>query len=113
VKHAPVLIAAVHASLLLAGCSSEYSYSAKVIGYTPVDPAHLSVAVQVTNTGPNAGTPSCLIQGISTQTGDNGTTDVTLEGTLQPGQSTHFATSMVITSQGASTVNHVTVSCTE
>jgi len=99
-------------SLALAGCGTSYNYSAKVVSYQALDPAHLGVVIQVTNNGSTAGSPTCLIQGISDQTGDNGTDDVTLQGTLQPGQTTHFADTFVITSQGAASVNNVTVSCT-
>lgn len=106
------LIAAAFVILAAAGCGGGGSYSAKIMNYQALDPAHLGVTVQVTNTGSSAGTPSCLIQAISNQNGDNGTDDVTVEGTLQPGQTTHFADSFVITSQGAADVDNVTVNCT-
>lgn len=106
------LILAAALALTLTACGASASYSAKVLSYQPLDPAHLDVTVQVTNTGSSAGSPDCLIQGISNENGDNGTTDVTMQGTLPPGQSTKFATSFVITSQGAADVDNVTASCT-
>jgi len=41
-----------------------------------------------------------------------GTDDVTLEGTLASGQTTHFADNIVITHQGAQYVSQTSVSCT-
>jgi hypothetical protein len=111
-RHAPLAIPALAAILALSGCGSSASYSAKVVSYQALDPAHLGVTIQVKNTGSSAGTPSCLIQGNTPDMSGIGTDDVTLDNPLQPGQSVKFADSFVITDQDAGSVSQVTVSCT-
>lgn len=88
------------------------SYAATVTGHTIVDPATLSVAIRVTNTGKGTGTPSCQINASDPSGSHTGADLVTLQNALGPGQSTNFADPHItITGQGAASVTQVSVKC--
>lgn len=106
-----LIAASAITALALAGCGGGTTYKAKSIGHAVINPADLSVAVQVTNTGSSPGTPECQITAEDPDYAYTGFDDVTLKGTLQPGQTTHFADSFVITHQGAQYVTEVDVKC--
>jgi hypothetical protein len=112
-RRSSLAVAALAAAMTVgaAGCSSGTTYKAKVVTYTVINPADLAVVVQVTNTGTAAGTPECQIDAEDASYAYHGFDDVTLKGTLQPGQTTHFADNIVITRQGAQYVSQATVKC--
>ncbi|MGH3194019.1 MAG: DUF4307 domain-containing protein [Streptosporangiaceae bacterium] len=111
-KRSATLIALAAAVILaLAGCGSGTTYKAKIMDYNVLNPADLGVTVQVTNTGQSTGTPTCQISAQDPSYAYHGFDEVTLEGTLAPGQTTHFADNIVITSQGAQYVSQATVTC--
>ena len=98
-------------ALALAGCGGGGSYKATVMNYNVINPADLGVTVQLTNTGSSPGTPTCTIQASDPSGAYNGIDVVTLQDPVQPGQTTHFADNIVITSQGAQYVSQATVKC--
>ena len=87
------------------------TYQASVMSYSATDPADLGVTIQVTNNGTQTGTPTCTINAQDPSGAYHGFDQVTLQGTLAAGATTHFADNVTITSQGASYVTQVTVSC--
>jgi hypothetical protein len=87
------------------------AWSAKATNYVVLNPADLGVTVQVTNTGKAAGMPDCQISAQDPDYAYHGFDDVTLKDPVQPGQTTHFADSFVITGQGAQYVTEVQVKC--
>ncbi len=105
------LIASAVTALVLAGCGPGTTYKATVTGTSVLNPADLGVTVQVTNTGQSAGTPTCQITAQDPSYAYTGFSQVTLKGTLQPGQTTHFADNVTITGQGAQYVTQAAVKC--
>jgi hypothetical protein len=103
-----VAVISVVASLASSGGAK---YSAHVVSYTAVNPADLSVAIRVTNTGSETGTPTCTIDAEDPSYTYTGVDVATLQGTVAPGASAAFVDNLTITKQGASYVTQVTVSC--
>ena len=96
---------------VLASSGGGAKYSARVISYTAVNPADLSVAVRVTNTGSKSGTPTCTINAQDPSYTYTGVDIATLQGSVASGASTTFVDNLTITEQGAKYVTQVTVSC--
>jgi hypothetical protein len=106
-----LIATAVITALTVAGCGGGTTYKASVMGYNVLNPADLDVAVQVTNTGQSAGTPSCTIQASDPSGAYSGIDVAALQGTVAAGQTTHFTDNIVITHEGAQYVTDVTVKC--
>ena len=86
-------------------------YQAKVMGYIVDDPATLDVFVQVKDTGPGAGTPTCTITAQDDSYAYHGIDIVTLVGSIKPGGIANFDDKVIITSQGAGYVTQAAVDC--
>ena len=99
------------AAITLTGCGSGTTYTAKVDNYAVVNPADLSVVIEVTNTGSKPGTPSCTIDAQDPSFAYSGVDVATLANPVAPGATTHFADNVTITQQGAQYVTQVTVKC--
>jgi hypothetical protein len=107
-RYAPLIALSAFA---LTGCGGGTTYKSSVMNYNVLNPADLTVAVQVTNTGHSAGTPSCTIEASDPSGAYTGFDIATIQGTVAAGEITHFADNIVITHQGAQYVTDVTVTC--
>lgn len=87
------------------------TYQATVTSYSAVNPADLDVAVEVTNTGSKAGTPTCTIKASDASGAYNGFDQAKMNGPLAAGASSDYSSDVTITSQGASYVTDVTATC--
>lgn len=98
-------------ALASAGCGSRTTYFVKVEGYKVANPAELDVTVQVTNTGPTAGTPQCAIRASDASEAYGGVDVVTLQKPVPAGATKVFVDDVTITNQGAQYVTLVLVNC--
>jgi len=108
---AVILAAIVIAVIELTGGGSGGSFKATVAGYTVINPADLSVAVHVTNTGSSAATPTCTVKANDPSYAYTGFDEGTLTSPVPAGQTVTYVDNVTITGQGAQYVTQVTVSC--
>jgi hypothetical protein len=73
-----------------------------------INPADLAVTVRVTNTGQQAGTPTCTVNASDPSGAYNGFDQESLNGTIKAGQ---FSVYVTITHQGAQCVTQVSARC--
>jgi hypothetical protein len=107
-----LIATAAIAVLSVTGCGGPATtYSAKVTRYEVINPADLAVVVQVTNTGDQAGTPTCTIDAEDGSYAYHGVDVATLKDPVAAGATTNFADNLTITGQGAQYVTEATAKC--
>ena len=111
-RKAPALIAAAAIAVTVTGCGGGTTYKASVTDYRVINPADLAVVVRVTNTGTQAGTPTCTIEAEDASYAYHGVDAATLQGSIAAGATTTFVDHLIITGQGAQYVTQVTATCT-
>lgn len=87
------------------------TWKAHVENSVVINPADLAVAVQVTNTGSTAGTPTCTVTAQDPSDAYGGFDEGTLTSPVQPGATTTYVDNVTISGQGARYVTQVSVTC--
>jgi hypothetical protein len=87
------------------------AWKANVQDFNVLSPADLAVTVRVTNTGQEAGTPTCTVQASDPTNTYIGTDVGTLSKPMAAGSYSVYVDNVTITKQGAQYVTNVTVSC--
>jgi hypothetical protein len=99
-----IMIAVIVVVLVVLNGGTNVSYSASIASMQPINPAAVSVSVQVTNTGSSSGTPACTVHVRSPNGAYTGEGVLTAQQTLPKGSQTTLQGTITVTHQGAHSV---------
>ncbi len=95
----------------ISGSMNSTTYVGRVVDVEVENPASLRVFVEVTNTGDHGGEPSCQVQASDGSGAYFGAETFSQLESIEPGETTRFNGSVVVTSEGAQFANDVSVEC--
>ena len=107
-------MAVVVAAIVIVATGGETSYGASITSIVPYDPSHVIVDFDVTNTGPNTGTPTCQIVTNSPGGSSTGLANFEAHSSLLPRRRAQYHVVVTVTPLNGAfsvTVNPSSITC--
>jgi len=109
-----VVVAVVVAAIIIFGAGGKTAYGASITNIVPYDPSHVVVDFDVTNTGPNTGTPTCQIVTNSPGGSSTGLANFEAHSSLLPRHRAQYHVVVAVTPVNGAysvTINPSSVTC--